>query len=138
MKKQAIYDRIEIISLKLDKYVHHRLVQRKSFFEYDIEGLHSLILQEWFGKFNNQTKYGEKFEILFNGKHWKTKDPTPQWIFWEMVNKGKVKHYVVRNAKHTICNLTMRSVGAGTDKARIRADFLIKNPADDWVPLGNC
>ena len=102
----------------------------------DIENLHPQLFQAWIGQYDGQTKFGQKFQIFYNGKKWSTGEDTAPWIFWTFVNHGKVKDYVVDNKYHRIQHLNIRSIGNTDDKARIRADFTFKNLNGDWVPLG--
>lgn len=93
------------------------------------------MFHEWIGKYDGETRFGQTFKLNYNGKQWTTGPNAAPWMFWQIVNKGEVKDYMVDNTKHRIQNFSMESVGKKEDKARVRADFTFKNHNDDWVPL---
>ena len=136
MEEEAIFGRIRLINTTIDNKVQQRLNRKKTFFEIDIEHLHPKLFHAWIGQYNGVTKYGETFTIYYNGNSWTTGPNTPAWIFWMIVNDGKVKDYIVNDQYHRIQNLNFRSVGNNRDKARVRADFTFLNHDGDWVPLG--
>lgn len=133
-----IFDRIQFINHKIDTHAQFRLNKRKSFMDYQIEGLCKEILDEWILKHNGESRNGQELNITIGKNSWTTGENTPLWLYWLMVNNGEPKNYMVNNIKHRLQNLTIRNVGAGYHKAKIYCNFNFKNPNGEWVPLGRC
>lgn len=127
-------DRIEFYNLKIDTYVQNRLNKGYTFFDLDLEGVDPALRQEWIGKYDGQTRNGEKFTLQYTKNSWTTGPNAAPWVFYNIVNKGEIKNYMKNDEKHRIQNFMMRSVGT-SNKCKIRADFTFKNGNDDWVPL---
>ena len=138
LKKSMIFNRIEFINHKIDTYAQFRLNKRKSFMNYEIDGLCKEILDEWIFKYDQQTHNGQKLEIQFGTNSWTTGDNTPPWLYWRIVNNGVPKNYVVNNVKHRLQDLNFKNVGPGYRKAKVYSNFNFKNPNGEWVPLGRC
>ena len=133
-----IFNRIELINHQVDKHAQFRLNHKKKFMDYEINGLCKEILDEWIFKHDGETNNGQTINFQFKTNSWTTGKNAAPWLYWQIVNKGIPKNYMVDNTKHRIQGLEIRSVGIGFFKAKVYRDFNFKNANGEWVPLGKC